>query len=125
MKQSEERKTRHVPESEKRGRGRPRRIDTLTDAQRAQRYRDKRKSRPATIKRDDIAVTKNTSSTLPTYGMLEARIILLNSDNLRLADDLQEAFDHIAALKTALANAEHALSVTRHGKSPGKKAVRR
>ena len=60
---------------------------------------------------------------LPSYGMLECRVILLNSENMLLADKLQEALDKIAVLKTALADAEFELSVTRHGKSSSKKSA--
>ncbi len=125
MKQAEDHKTMDLLEAEKRGRGRPRRGDALSDAQRAQRYRENKKARPVAIKRD--AVTENRpaspSSGLPSYGMLECRIILLNADNMLLADKLQDALDKIAALEKALMQAS-ALNVTRHGKSAVKKSAR-
>ncbi len=131
MKQAEDHKTIDLLEGGKRGRGRPRRGDALSDAQRAQRYRENKKAQPAAItaaiKRDGVTENRpaSSSSGLPSYGMLECRIILLNADNLRLSDELQDALDQIAALKTALANAEYELNVTRHGKSPSKKSASR
>ena len=122
MKQAEDCKTVDFFESEQRGRGRPRRGDALSDAQRVQRYREKKKSRPAAINRD--AVTENGSSTRPSLGMLESCVMLLNAENLRLADALQEAFDKIAALEKALMRAS-GINVTRHGKSPSRKLARR
>jgi hypothetical protein len=87
------------------------------------------------IKRDDAGVTfnrptviehgapHNATATSPSYGMLESRIILLNSATMRLSDQLDEARDQIAALKKALRDAE---DVTRHEKSSaGSKRKRR
>ena len=97
----------------------------MSDAERAQRYRDNKKVHAVpviSIKRDDHGVTFNrptaighdATATSPSYGMLESRIILLNSRNMRLSDDLQDARDQIAALKKALRDAG---IVTRHEKS--------
>ncbi len=121
MKQPEDNKTMDFLNSEKRGRGRPRLPDALSDAQRARRYREKKQSRPAAIKRD--AVTGNGSSTSPSRGMLESRVMLLNAENLRLSEALREALDRIAALEKALMRAS-GINVTRHGKPPSKKPVR-
>ena len=52
----------------------------------------------------------------PSYGMLESRVVLLNAENIGLADKLQRALDEAAALKAALVDATSAPSVTRHGK---------
>ncbi len=121
MKQPEDSKTMDFLDGEKLGRGRPRRQDALSGADRAKRYREKRKARAAPIKRD--AVTENGSSTSPSRGMLESRVMLLNADNLRLSDALREAFDKIAALEKALMRAS-GINVTRHEKSPSKKPAR-
>ncbi len=64
----------------------------------------------APVKRD--AVTEDAAA--PSYGMLESRVVLLNAQNMGLADTLQKALDEVAALKDALAVAT---SVTRHKKS--------
>ena len=117
-------------------RGRPRLASAMSDAQRAKRYRDNKKLLGESIKRDDHGVTPikrddagvtfnrptviehgaphNATATSPSYGMLESRIILLNSATMRLSDQLDEARDQIAALKKALRDAE---DVTRHEKS--------
>ncbi len=121
MKQPEDCKTVDFLESGQRGRGRPRRPDALSGADRAKRYREKRKSRPASIKRD--AVTENSSPTSPSRGMLESRAMLLNAENCRLSEALQEALDKIAVLEKALMQAS-GINVTRHGKSAGKKPGR-
>ena len=98
----------------------------MSDAERAKRYRDGKKLHAVPIKRDDPGVTFNrpavigqdvprsATDTLPSYGMLESRIILLNAGNMRLSDDLQDARDQIAALRKALMDAK---IVTRHEKS--------
>ena len=149
----------------KHARGRPRLGATMSDAERAKRYRDNKKLRVAPIKCDDQGVTPikcddhgvmpikrddagalqikrddagvtfnrptvighgaphNAMATSPSYGMLESRIILLNSATMRLSDQLDEARDQIAALKKALRDAE---DVTRHEKSSaGSKRKRR
>lgn len=66
----------------------------------------------APIKRD--AVTDHGAVKAPSYGMLESRVVLLNAENIGLADKLQAALDEVAALKHALAKSQ---SVTRHGGS--------
>ena len=98
----------------------------MSDAERAKRYRDNKKLYVLPIKRDDPGVTFNrpmvvgqevpcsATGTLPSYGMLESRIILLNAGNMRLSDELQDARDQIAALRKALMDAG---TVTRHEKS--------
>lgn len=107
-------------------RGRPRLAVAMSDAERAKRYRDNKKLYAVPSKRDDPGVTFNRSTligqeaprsatgTLPSYGMLESRIILLNAGNMRLSDELQDARDQIAALRKALMDAG---IVTRHEKS--------
>lgn len=106
-------------------RGRPRLAVVMSDAQRAKRYRDKKKEGDVLIKRDDSGVTFNRPPVVgrdgshsatkndPSYGMLESRVVLLNAGNMRLSDDLQDARDQIAALKKALRDAK---IVTRHEK---------
>lgn len=118
----------HCDEAATRGkqsRGRPRLAAAMSDAERAQRYRDNKKLHAApilSIKRDDHGVTFNrptvighgATATSPSYGMLESRIILLNVGNMRLSDELQDARDQITALKKAFRAAG---IVTRHEKS--------
>ena len=69
----------------------------------------------APIKRD--AVTEHGAAQAPSYGMLESRVVLLNAENIGLADKLQRALDEAAALKAALVDATSAAGVTRHGNS--------
>jgi hypothetical protein len=92
----------------KRGRGRPRLAQALTPAQRAKRYRDKRKREAGTgaVPREGAAgaaEASNKPDTRPSIGLLEARIVLLNADNLRLSQDLDAARDRLEALSRALA----------------------
>jgi hypothetical protein len=71
------------------------------------------------------AINKEAATSgLPSYGMLECRVILLNSENMLLADKLQDALDKIARLEQALMEASE-IGVSRHGKSPSKKPARR
>jgi hypothetical protein len=70
------------------GRGRPRVENPLTPAERAKAYRD-RKREADMVKSDAVTVTENLDK-LPTYGMLESRIILLTAENLQLVKKLQE-----------------------------------
>ena len=65
----------------------------------------------APIKRD--AVTDHGVGQSTSYGMLESRVMLLNAENMGLADKLQAALDEVVALKDALAKSQ---SVTRHGR---------
>ncbi|MDP3671723.1 MAG: hypothetical protein Q8R69_18780 [Telluria sp.] len=51
-----------------------------------------------------------TEKNLPSYGMLESKNVLLNSENMRLGQDHQHDLDTIAALKLALAHCLHARS---------------
>lgn len=76
------------------------------------------KSPSAPTKRD--AVTEDGAVKAPSYGLLESRVVLLNAENMGLADALQSALDEVAALKDALADAKSAKNVTRHGKSTSK-----
>ena len=73
---------------------------------------DDERAKPAPIKRD--AVTDHGPAKVPSYGMLESRVMLLSAENIGLADRLQAALDEVAALKDALAKSQ---SVTRHGRS--------
>jgi len=171
MKQPEDTKTIEL-QIDKRRRGRPALANKLTPAERAKRYREKRKTegvksdvtenlRPLqdnwgtvmlqlemenaelraknkqrhfefseftrieqaneTLKRQvelaenerNAAIKKNaeleekiksdaTEKNLPSYGMLESKNVLLNSENMRLGQDHQRDLDTIAALKNAL-----------------------
>ncbi len=69
--------------------------------------------KPAPVKRGAVT-EKDGAAKAPSYGMLESRVVLLNAENIGLADTLQKALDEVAALKDALAVAAN---VTRHGKS--------
>ena len=71
------------------GRGRPRVENPLTQAERAKAYRD-RKRADNLVKSDDIKTVTENLDKLPTYGMLESRIILLTAENLQLSKKLQE-----------------------------------
>jgi hypothetical protein len=70
------------------GRGRPRVDNPLSAADRAKAYRERKKAGQQ-VKCDGEAVTNN-DDTLPSYGMLESRIILLTAENLQLAKKLQD-----------------------------------
>lgn len=70
------------------GRGRPRVDNPLSAADRAKAYRERKKAGQQ-VKRDGEAVTNN-DDTLPSYGMLESRVILLTAENLQLAKKLEE-----------------------------------
>jgi hypothetical protein len=96
------------------GRGRPRVENPLSQADRARAYRERKKAGQLVKRDDNKTVTKNLE-TLPAYGMLESRIILLNAENMALSDQLQAALDIIAALKAEL------ISVTSHKKPKPKK----
>jgi len=72
---------------------------------------DDERAKPAPIKRD--AVTDHGPAKVPSYGMLESRAMLLNAENMGLADKLQAALDEVAVLKDALAKSQ---SITRHGR---------
>ena len=92
------------------GRGRPRVENPLSQADRARAYRERKKAGQLVKRDENKSVTKNLE-TLPAYGMLESRVILLNAENLQLSDQLQAALDAVAALKAEL------ISVTRHKKA--------
>jgi hypothetical protein len=97
-------------ETPKRGRGRPRSPEALTPAQRAKRYRDNKKRAGAGMPDDasprDTVINRDvTQNTGPSIGALEARLILVNAENLRLADELVRARDRGQALSKALGEA--------------------
>jgi hypothetical protein len=92
------------------GRGRPRVENPLTQAERAKAYRD-RKRAGLQVKSDVLTVTDNHVAPVPSVGLLESRIVLLNAENMHLSDRLQAALDAYAALK------EELISVTRHKKA--------
>lgn len=71
------------------GRGRPRVENPLSQADRAKAYRDRKRANKL-VKSDDVSVTENLE-TLPSYGMLESRVILLTAENIGLTKKLQEA----------------------------------
>ncbi len=83
--------------SEKRGRGRPPKEDALTPAERAKRCRDKKRQGM-----DIKSVTRNEKSKIDSVGMLESRIILLNSENQNLGLQLEDAKARIDELCGAL-----------------------
>ena len=74
------------------GRGRPRVENPLSPADRAKAYRD-RKRAGQLVKSDVVTVTENLEDLdkLPSYGMLESRIILLTAGNIGLEKKLQES----------------------------------
>ena len=74
-------------------RGRPKLKDALNGAERAARYRAKKATEIAALQRD---VTKIKTFAV---GRLEAQVILLNSQLLTRADELQQAWDKIAELE--------------------------
>jgi hypothetical protein len=96
-----------------RSRGRPRLPQALTPAQRAQRYRDKKKREQMVASGGATASAsatggaaikhKVTNNVGPTIGLLESRLILANAENIRLSDDLEVARDQLQALSRALA----------------------
>ena len=92
-----------MEQNEKRGRGRPSVGDAKTGAERAKLYRERQKAKQA-FKRD---ATENRPASV---GMLESRIVLLNTENIGLSDRLQSALDKITELEKKLK------SVTRHKK---------
>jgi hypothetical protein len=86
-------------------RGRPRLAEAMTPAQRAKRYRDKKKRERAgaVVKKDASNKRDVTQNAGPSIGLLESRIILLNAENIRLSQDLEVARDRLDALSAALA----------------------
>lgn len=85
MKQAEDLKTLKLALDEpKRGRGRPAKVDALTPAERAKRYREAKRagSNKATVKRDETKVTENAQLVTPEdymrlkrmYWSLENRV---------------------------------------------------
>lgn len=117
MKQPEDTKTKELALEVKRGRGRPAKANALTPAQRAQRYRDKARNHGVTARMVSIATAQTptefkkqaainlaatqknetNSCELPSYGMLEAIIIKLRSENKTLKSELEIAIMHISA----------------------------
>jgi hypothetical protein len=83
--------------------------NALTPAQRAKRYRDRQRELKES-KPNKSDVTKNlhlskrdvTEKELPSYGLLESRIVLLNAENMRLSQDLEAATQQIADLSGLL-----------------------
>lgn len=91
-------------------RGRPKIKGALTGAQRAAKYRAKKAAEIAALKRD---VTKIKPVAV---GRLEAQVILLNSQLLTKANELDEAYDRIAALEKETASQNNVTSRQRQKK---------
>ena len=79
-------------------RGRPKLKDALSGAERAARHRAKKAAEIAALKRD---VTKIKPVAV---GRLEAQVMLLNSQLLTRADELEQAWNEISKLKAEIAS---------------------
>ena len=79
-------------------RGRPKLKGALSGAERAAKYRAKKAAQIVALKRD---VTKIKPVSV---GRLEAQVILLNSQLLTRADELEQAWNKIAALEKEIAS---------------------
>lgn len=106
----DDRRDQHV--AIKRSRGRPRSPQALTPAQRAKRYRDKKKreqmDRPGGVAAsapaiDNAAIKRDITKNVPSIGLLESRLILVNAENIRLSEDLEAARTQLQELRRALA----------------------
>lgn len=97
MKQPEDKKTLDFLDEQKRGRGRPPVANALTPADRAKRYRDKKRQ-----SKGNNSVTRHEKSDSESVGMLESRIMLLNAENGLLGKELEDAKARIADLTGAL-----------------------
>jgi len=123
MKQAEDLKTLKLAMDEpKRGRGRPAKVDALTPAERAKRYREAKRagSNKATVKRDEKNVTENAQLVTPEeymrlkrmYWSLENRVTEEADRCIKLQKkfDLEhlalvEALNKLASLETPTAKA--------------------
>ena len=86
------------PTSPPKPRGRPKLEGALSVAERAARYRAKKAAALAALKRDATAIKPMA------VGRLEGKIILLNIELLKKADELDAAWAKVAELEKEIAS---------------------